>query len=254
MPYPLPSADTPQRVRVIPPLGCPGLEVWVVPHMVGRWLSMGYRLGAVPAGALELFWMPAPRLWDEPITSAAIDLHIDPLIKAPQDIAVSWGDGITETITWDALARDVPQPRHVYLQREDLTVTVTIGITIASLQVALVGCPVPPYTTPPSGGGGTGLAGVEPLVPGAGIQGEAYNGSMAQQWQLRLHPDGGLGFLPSPVDGEPALVSFSSGAAARATRWYSGDGLPVTELLTPAPVVGDLYLDRIGGQVYELMV
>ena len=150
MPYPLPSAPD-ERMRVLPPMGCPGLEVWVVPHEVPRWLRMGYRLGPVPADQLELYWNPADRFWDEPITSAAIELHIDPLVKAPQPIAVSWGDGSTETIGWDALARDVPRPRHVYLNREDLTVTVTIGISIASLQVALIGCPVPPYSVPTAG-------------------------------------------------------------------------------------------------------
>jgi hypothetical protein len=253
MPYPLPSAPD-ERMRVLPPMGCPGLEVWVVPHEVPRWLRMGYRLGPVPADQLELYWNPADRLWDEPITSAAIELHIDPLVKAPQPIAVSWGDGSTETIGWDAMARDVPRPRHVYLNREDLTVTVTIGISIASLQVALIGCPVPPYSVPTAGSSTGGLIGVEPLVPGAGLQGNAYNGSVAQQWQLRLHPSGGLGFLPSPVDGEPALAAMNSEAGGRATRWYSGDGPPVTELLQPPPALGDLYLDRISGQVYELVV
>ena len=252
MPYPLPGAPD-DRKRILPPIGCPGLEVWVLFHEVQRWLQLGYRLGPVPAHQLELFWMPSERLWDEPITSAAIQLHIDPVVKAPQPITVSWGDGSTELIGWDPLARDMPKPRHVYLQREDLTVTVSIGIAIASLPVALIGCPLPPYAAP-SGSGAGALAGVEPLVPGAGLQGNAYNGASAEQWQLRLHPAGGLGFLPSPIDGEPALAALNSEAGGRATRWYAGDGPPLTDVLQPTPALGDLYLDRLSGQVYELVV
>jgi hypothetical protein len=47
---------------------------------------------------------------------------------------------------------------------------------------------------------------------------------------------------------------MNSEAGGRATRWYSGDGPPVTQLLQPPPALGDLYLDRISGQVFELMV
>ena len=254
MPYPLPPLDESGRVRLLPPIGCPGQELWVVPHEVSRWQRLGYRLGTVPAAALELFWMPADPIWNDPLGSAPIELSIDPLIKAPQAIQVDWGDGSIETIGWDALSRQVPTPRHIYLDRQDLTVTVQIGMTVASLAVALVGCPLPPTTSQAGSSGGGGLAGVEPLVPGAGIKGGAYNGSQAVQWQLHLHPEGGLGLLPSPVDGELALaVMYGSGAASRGTRWYSGDGPPSGQVLNPTPAPNDLYLDRLSGQVYELV-
>ena len=75
-------------------------------------------------------------------------------------------------------------------------------------------------------------------------------------WRLRLQPNGGLGFLPDPSSGEPALaVVQESGVGSRATRWYSGNGAPPTGAaapLQPPPAVGDFYLDRLTGQVYEL--
>lgn len=255
MPYPLPPVDESGRVRLLPPPGCPGQEQWVVHHEVERWQRLGYRVGPVPAAALELFWMPADRIWTDPAGSAPIELTIDPLIKAPQPIQVDWGDGSVEMIGWDPLARVVPSPRHLYLERQDLTVTVQIGMTVASLAVALVGCPLPPtISQPPASGSGGGLAGVEPLVPGAGLQGNPYNGRQAEQWQLRLHPEGGLALLPSPVDGELSLaVLHGSGAASRGTRWYSGDGPPGDQALNPPPAPNDLYLDRLSGQVYELV-
>jgi hypothetical protein len=259
MPYPLttPSAASGGRVRLLPPWGCPGDEEWVLHQEVDRWRQLGYRLGPVPALPLELFWHPADSQWNEPLGSAAIRLRIDPRALVPQPVVVDWGDGTSETLSWDPIDRVVPNPRHVYQERSDLTVTVQIGMTVASLAVALVGCPLPPTASRPSGGGSASgsLGGVEPLVPGAGLQGNPYNGTTAQQWQLRLHPEGGLGLLPSPVDGEPSLaVMYGSGAASRGTRWYSGDGPPDTATLAPPPAPGDLYLDRVSGQVFELMV
>ena len=48
----------------------------------------------------------------------------------------------------------------------------------------------------------------------------------AELWRLRLHPQGGLALLPSPVDGKRALVMMNgSGAASRGTRWYAGPGI-----------------------------
>ena len=83
-----------------------------------------------------------------------------------------------------------------------------------------------------------------------------YDGRHAVVWRLRLHPNGGLGFLPDPSSGEPALaVVQESGVGSRATRWYSGDGAPPTGAaspLQPPPALGDFYLDRLTGQVYEL--
>ena len=80
----------------------------------------------------------------------------------------------------------------------------------------------------------------------------AEDGRHAVIWRLRLHPNGGLGFMPDPSSGEPALaVVQESGVGSRPTRWYSGDG-PPPPTLEPAPAVGDFYLDRLTGQVYEL--
>ncbi len=258
MPYPLPPVDESGRVRLLPPLGCPGKEEWVLHHQADRWLQMGFRVGNVPAANIELYWMPADRMWNDPLGCSPVVLTIDPLIRAPMPITIDWGDGSVETIGWDALSREVPSPRHIYLDRVDLTVIVTIGMTVASLSVALLGCPLPPGAALNGSGGGSGgssgLVGVEALVPGDGLDGEAYNGSRTELWRLRLHPEGGLALLPSPVDGKPALaVMYGSGAASRGTRWYSGDGPPVSSMLNPPPAPGDLYLNRLTGTVYELM-
>jgi hypothetical protein len=57
------------------------------------------------------------------------------------------------------------------------------------------------------------------------------------------------------VDGKPSLVVMNgSGAASRGTRWYAGDGPPPSEGLNPPPAPGDLYLNRVNGQVFELIV
>lgn len=263
MPYPLPGTTGREdgRVRVLAPLGCPGLEEWVLPHEVQRWLELGFRLGTVPAQSLELFWMPSLRRWNEEVGTAAIELVVDPHGVPMQTLTVAWGDGSSETVPWTVGRPDVPRLRHVYAAREDLTVTVTMGLNVATLEVALLGCPLPPAVaiglTSPGAGGVGGLAGVEPLVPGDGLDGRAYNGSGTEVWRLRLHPQGGLGLLPSPIDGKPSLVVMhGSGAASRGVRWYGGDGPPTPEwqaLVQPPPAAGDFYLDRLSGLVYELV-
>ncbi len=265
MPYPLPEPPTTAgaaRVRLLPPVGCPGLEQWVLPMDYGRWSELGYRRGPIPAGDLELFWLPATSRWNEPIGSCAIELLINPRQSIPSPITVSWGDGASNVVPWPALSRTAPRLRHVYGQRADVTVQVQLGMLVATLRVALVGCPVPPsqLLNNRDGGGGTiggGTAGViQPLIPSAGISGQPYDGRHAVIWHLRLHPNGGLGFMPDPASGEPALaVVQESGVGSRATRWYSGDGPPPSgdgAPLQPPPAVGDFYLDRVTGQVYEL--
>ncbi len=265
MPYPLPEPPTTAgaaRVRLLPPVGCPGLEQWVLPMDYGRWSELGYRRGPIPAGDLELFWLPATSRWNEPIGSCAIELLINPRQSIPSPITVSWGDGASNVVPWPALSRTAPRLRHVYGQRADVTVQVQLGMLVATLHVALVGCPVPPsqLLNNRDGGGGTiggGTAGViQPLIPSAGISGQPYDGRHAVIWHLRLHPNGGLGFMPDPASGEPALaVVQESGVGSRATRWYSGDGPPPSgdgAPLQPPPAVGDFYLDRVTGQVYEL--
>jgi hypothetical protein len=168
MPYPLPQQPRTvggQRVRLLPPVGCPGVEQWVLPMEFSRWAELGYRKGPIPADDLELFWLPADSRWNEPIGTGGV---------------------------------------------------------------------------------------IQPLIPSGGISGEPYDGRHAVVWWLRLHPNGGLGFMPDPSSGEPALaVVQESGVGSRATRWYSGDG-PPPETLEPPPAVGDFYLDRLSGQAYEL--
>ena len=58
MPYPLPQQPSTvggQRVRLLPPIGCPGVEQWVLPMEFSRWAELGYRKGPIPADDLELF-------------------------------------------------------------------------------------------------------------------------------------------------------------------------------------------------------
>ncbi|MCP9860976.1 MULTISPECIES: hypothetical protein [unclassified Cyanobium] len=259
MPYPLPPTP-PQngdRLRLLPPLGCPGRGEWVVPHEVPRWLAIGFRTAPVPSLDLELSWMPSPRRWDEPALSRGVVLLVNPRALPPQPIQIAWGDGSSETVPWTAFDSRIPEPRHLYADIEDLTITVQVGLLVATLEVALLSCPLP-ITSPRPGDDpprvGVGLV----LVPGAGLSGNAYDGSRNEQWQLRLHPQGGLGLLPSPIDGQPALVAMhGSGAASRGVRWYSADGpptLPWQEGAQPPPAPGDLYLDRLSGSIYELEV
>ncbi len=256
MPYPLPQQPSTvggQRVRLLPPVGCPGVEQWVLSMEFSRWAELGYRKGPIPADDLELFWLPADSRWNEPIGSVAIELLINPRQTIPSPISVTWGDGSSNVVPWPAVSRQAPRLRHVYAQRADVTVQVQLGMLIATLRVALVGCPVPPQQllNHRDGGGGTGGV-IQPLIPSAGISGEPYDGRHAVVWRLRLHPNGGLGFMPDPSSGEPALaVVQESGVGSRATRWYSGDG-PPPPALEPPPAVGDFYLDRLTGQVYEL--
>ena len=65
MPYPLPQQPSTvggQRVRLLPPVGCSGVEQWVLPMEFSRWAELGYRKGPIPADDLELFWLPADSL------------------------------------------------------------------------------------------------------------------------------------------------------------------------------------------------
>ena len=100
---------------------------------------------------------------------------------------------------------------------------------IASLPVALVGCPVPPQQllNNRDGDGASSSGTIQPLIPSGGITGEPYDGRHADIGRLRLHPNGGLGFLPDPASGEPALaVVQESCVGSGVTRLYSGDGAP----------------------------
>ena len=52
------TATSPQLIRLLPPLGCPGESVWVPPVEVPRWEQQGYRRAPIPAAPLELAWLP----------------------------------------------------------------------------------------------------------------------------------------------------------------------------------------------------
>jgi hypothetical protein len=160
-----------------------------------RWTELGYRKGPVLANDLELFWLPADSRWHEPIASTAIELVTNPRQSVPAPITVTWGDGSSNVVPWPAISRTAPRLRHVYAQRADVTVQVQLGMLVATLPVALVGCPVPPQRllNNRDGGGGTGGM-VQPLIPSGGISGESYDSRHAVVWRLRLHPNGGLGF------------------------------------------------------------
>jgi len=257
MPYPLPESPLgsgPQRIRLLPPVGCPGVEQWVLPMDLAGWLELGYRQGPVPADELELFWRPLEPRWNEPVGAVAIELVINPRQSITTPITVHWGDGHTDVVPWPALSRQAPRLRHLYGQRQDMTVQVQLGLLVRELAVALVGCPVPPTQLQArrDGGGSSASSSIQPLIPTSGLSGEPFDGRHAVVWRLRLHPDGGLGLLPDPASGEPALaVVQESGVGKRGTRWFAGDGPPPADL-QPEPVVGDFYLDRSSGQVYEL--
>ena len=259
MPYPLPAAAIGSggaRVRLLPPLGCPGSEQWVLPMDLPGWLELGYRRGAVPQGDLELFWLPADSRWNEPVGSTAVELLLNPRQHIASPIQVDWGDGSSQVIPWPALSSSAPRLRHLYSQRADVLVRVQLGVLVAELLVALKGCPVPPRRLLNNRDGGANTAGmVQPLIPSAGLSGEAYDGRHAVVWKLRLHPSGGLGLIPDPLSGEPSLaVVQESRVGSRSTRWYAGDGPPPEPpgQLEPPPVAGDFYLDRLSGQLYEL--
>lgn len=256
MPYPLPESPVGaggKRLRLLPPVGCPGIEQWVLPMDLAGWLELGYRQGPVPADELELFWLPVDSRWNEAVGSVAIELVINPRQSFSTPITVHWGDGHTDVVPWPAVTRQAPRLRHVYSQRSDLTVQVHLGLLVRDLSVALVGCPVPPAQLQAKRDGGGGpTSGIQPLIPTGGLSGEAFDGRHAVAWRLRLHPEGGLGLLPDPASGEPALaVVQESAVGSRGTRWFAGDGPPPNNL-QPVPVVGDFYLDRVSGQVYEL--
>lgn len=246
MTYSSPTAGsgTAGRHRLLPPSGCPGLEQWVLAKDLRGWLELGYREGPVPAAELELFWLAAERRWDEAEEGATIELVINPRQRLAASFSVSWGDGSSETVPWSPLARRLPRLRHHYTSRADLTVQVQLGPLTGQLAVHLLSCPATPAR---------GSSRVQALLPGGGISGEPYDGRKRVTWQLRLHPGGGLALLPDPDTGELGLA-VAAGSGGRASRWYGGNGPPPQSpsALEPPAAVGDFYLDRLSGDLYEL--
>lgn len=66
------SAASPQLIRLLPPLGCPGESVWVPPVEVTRWEQQGYRRAPIPAAPLELAWLPDAPVPLDPAGSTAV--------------------------------------------------------------------------------------------------------------------------------------------------------------------------------------
>ena len=71
------TAASPQLIRVLPPLGCPGESVWVPPVEVPRWEQQGYRRAPIPAAPLELAWLPDAPVPLDPAGSTAVLLRIN---------------------------------------------------------------------------------------------------------------------------------------------------------------------------------
>lgn len=167
---------SPQLVRLLPPLGCPGAELWVPAGEVRRWQQLGYRRGAVPAHALELSWLNGSPGRLDPAGAVVVELLLHAHGITPTALTVHWGDGATETAVWPELV-STPRLRHVYGADADVVVQVELsssGIT-ADLAVALLGCPIWPLPAPvpPGGGGSQGPAGPRGSQGIQGPKGEA---------------------------------------------------------------------------------
>jgi len=273
MPYPLTpgtGSGGDSRQRLLPPLGCPGEPELVWPVDAAEWLALGYRRVALQPAPLELSWLP------EACTPGGFVIWL--LLRCrsspPTAITVQWGDGSSESVAWPAGNR----LRHSYLSPADLTVSVT-ALPPVSLQAELAvhGLRCPCLLRPQSQGSSPGSSGLQPLIPGAGLQGNLYDGRQALRWQLRLAQAGGLRFVAQPPDGDAALalapfstdgsgipggVPGSDGATDRflaadgqwrpstgGTRWWHGDGPPA---VLPEARSGDFYLDGLSGRVYVL--
>jgi len=245
VPFPLPEYPdgVHERVRILPPLGCPGDERWVVPSMAPGWLALEYRAAPLPPEALELWWLPAPEEWNDPPDSAPVLLHLRPRQALVGTTAtIHWGSGAPQVVP---LAEAMSGVRHLYSSRTDLMVTVTVGAVVATLAVSLAGCPYPPEVMLQRRQTST-----RPLTAGAGLQGDTYDGVEDAIWQVRLQEGGGLRLISDGVTGAQSLALEAD--AGRGTLWFSGDGPPPGEGLAPTPRTGDFYLDRLSGTVYEL--
>ncbi len=248
-----------QLIRLLPPLGCPGHPLWVPPNEVQRWEQLGFGRAPVPADELELSWLPVPTGSDDPAGSAAVELLLNPRYTLPNAVTVDWGDGCVETSPWLG-SNGNARLRHGYACRADYRVTAELsgnGIS-AALLVSLAGCsiwqPAPPSPEP---GPGPAPGNLQPLIPGGGLQGQAYDGSSQQQWSLRSWSGGSSAGGVPPSDGSSSsflradglwAIPNSSGDGG-GTRWWSGDG-PPGEL--PEARAGDYYLDGRSGAFYVL--
>lgn len=250
------SGISAQLIRLLVPPGCPGHPLWVPPNEVLRWEQLGFVRAPIPADELELSWQP-----DGPEAGGLIPVEL--LLNArqtpPNAVTVDWGDGVVDTMPWTPGADGHVRLQHGYASRSGYTITAELsgsGVTAAVL-VSLAGCAIwqPALPQPPAGGGGGAEPGaLLPLIPGAGLAGNAYDGSSTQQWSLRSWAGGTASGGVPPSDGSSTLFLRADGVwaippSSDGSRWFNGDG-PPGEL--PQATPGDYYLDRRSGNFYVL--
>jgi hypothetical protein len=244
------SAASPQLIRLLPPLGCPGESSWVTPVEVSRWLQQGYRRAPIPAAPLELAWLPAPPMPQDPAGGTAVQLLLQARPPLPTALTIDWGDGSVETLPWPS-ADNAPRLRHVYGCAQNWQVSAELsgsGIS-AALAVHLLGCPIwPPPPPLPQGA-------IQPLIPGNGLLGQPFDGRRREQWQLQRWEGGASSGGVPTSDGSSTRFLRADGLWASppgsggGTRWWSGDGPPG---LLPDAQAGDFYLDTRSGDLYRL--
>lgn len=244
------TAASPQLVRLLPPLGCPGESVWVPPVEVTRWEQQGYRRAPIPAAPLELAWLPAAAAPQDPAGSNAVLLLLQARPPLPTALTLDWGDGSVETWPWPS-GDNSPRLRHAYRCAQDWQVSAELsgsGIT-AELAVHLLGCPIwpPPPPLPPGA--------IQLLIPGSGLLGQPFDGRRRETWQLQRWSGGtSHGGVPAS-DGSSTRFLRADGLWASppgsggGTRWWSGEGPPGD---LPDAQAGDYYLDVRSGDLYRL--
>jgi hypothetical protein len=249
------SAASPQLMRLLPPLGCPGESVWVPPVEVTRRLQQGYRRAPIPAAPLELAWLPAAPMPQDPADSTAVQLLLQARPPLPTALTIDWGDGSVETLPWPS-GDNAPRLRHAYACTKNWQVSAELsgsGISAetqrAELAVHLLGCPIwPPQPPPPP-------TAIQPLIHGSGLIGQSFDGRRREQWQLQRWEGGASSGGVPTSDGSSTRFLRADGTWATppgsggGTHWWSGDGPPG---VLPDAKPGDFYLDTRSGDLYQL--
>ena len=110
----------------MPPLGCPGESVWVPTVEVTRWEQQGYRRAPIPAAPLELAWLPAAAVPQDPANSPAVQLLLLARQPLPTALTIDWGDGSVETWPWPS-GDNAPRLRHAYGCAQDWQVSAELS-------------------------------------------------------------------------------------------------------------------------------